>query len=112
MSTTTVVPPTPDPTPPTPAPEPNQAPDPVTTTATAPESVGQAAEQVVADVQSDIAATEQAVTTDVVPLWQQARAEYDALEPAAQGRIHQLFNDLEVAYASAMPALHTFLGAK
>src|SRR5208337_3028982 len=98
MSTTA----TPDPTP---APEPTQAPTPAPATATATaEPVGQAAEQVVSDVQSDIAATEKAVTDDVVPLWQQARAEYDALEPAAQGRIHQLFNDLELLYGS-LPAL-------
>ena len=94
MSTPPVTPPTP-----TPAPAPT-------------ETLGQAVEQVVSDVQSDITATQGAVTGAIDPLWAQARAEYDALEPAAQGRIHSLLNDLETAYGLALPALHTAFGAK
>lgn len=76
-----------------------------------PPTAGQDAEQVVSDVQSDITATENAVTGSVVPLWQQARAEYDSLAPAAQARIHTLISDLETLYG-ALPNLHTFFGAK
>jgi hypothetical protein len=85
---------------------------PVTPPVTPPETIGQAAEQVVTDVQSDITASETAVTTAIDPLWAQARAEYDSLAPAAQARIHGLFNDLETLYSTALPALHTVLGAK
>lgn len=92
-------------TPPTPTPTPNPTPAPT-------ETVGQAVAQVVSDVQSDISATQNAVTGAIDPLWQQARAEYDSLEPAAQARIHTLFNDLETAYSLALPALHSVLGAK
>jgi hypothetical protein len=77
-----------------------------------PESVGQAAAAVAAAVQSDIAASEAAISGSIEPLAAQARAEYDALAPAAQSRIHALLNDLENLYSSALPALHTFLGAK
>lgn len=97
------------PTPTDPNPTPTPTPDPTPVPA---ESFGQAAAQVVSDVQSDIAATEAAVAGSVVPLWEQARAEYDLLEPAAKSRIHALLNDLEVLRASALPALHTFFGAK
>jgi hypothetical protein len=75
------------------------------------QAVTQAVTQVVNDVQSDISATEAAVENSISPLAAQARAEYDTLEPAAQSRIHQLLNDLEVTY-HALPAMHTFFGAK
>jgi len=76
------------------------------------ETLGESVETVVSDVQGDITATETAVTATIDPLWAQARAEYDSLAPAAQGRIHQLLSDLETTYNLALPALHTALGAK
>ncbi len=94
---------------PTPVPSPTPTPSP---TPQPTESLGAAAEQVVSDVQSDISASETAVSAGIDPLVQQARAEYDSLEPAAQGRIHALINDLETLYQVSLPALHTFLGAK
>ena len=78
---------------------------------TNPTTVGQAVEQVVSDVQSDITATESAITGTVDPLWQQAVSEYQQLEPAAQGRIHQLLNDIETAYSVTLAGLHGVLQA-
>lgn len=84
---TPVVPPTPNPTPETPAASMNQ---------------------VESDVSSDIAATKAAAADVAV----QARAEYDKLSTAAQGRIHQLLNDLEASENVVLGGLHTMFGAK
>ncbi len=91
-----------DPTPPVPTPP----------TPPSPETPGQAVEQVVTDVQSDITATQAAVTGTIDPAVATARAEYDTLEPAAQARLHTLLNDLEAAYNVSLPALHSLFGAK
>jgi hypothetical protein len=76
------------------------------------ETVGEAVEVVVTDVQGDITASESAVNTAIGPLWAKAKAEFDSLEPAAQRRIHALIADVETAYATALPALHSALGGK
>jgi len=64
--------------------------------------------QVESDVSSDIAATKAAAADVAV----QARAEYDKLSTAAQGRIHQLLNDLEASENVVLGGLHTMFGAK
>jgi hypothetical protein len=87
-------------TPATPAPLPPPPPS---------ETVGAAATQVASDIASDAVATKAVVEADVIPLWEQAAAEYHSLEPALQGRLHQLLNDIESLKAVALPALHTFL---
>jgi hypothetical protein len=63
---------------------------------------------VAADVASDVATTEAAVT----PIYEQARAEYDKLSPAAQGRLHQLLNDIETGEGVVLAGLHGMFGAK
>jgi hypothetical protein len=94
VSTPPVTPPAP-PTPPTP-----------------PETPQQAIETVATDIAGDIAAGENAINTGIDPIWAQARAEYDALEPAAQARVHQALNDIETAFSVSLGAFHTAFGAK
>jgi hypothetical protein len=110
MSTNPPVPPVPiststpaSSTPAPPAPPPPPPPPPPS------ETVGAAATQVASDIASDAVATKAVVEADVIPLWEQAAAEYHSLEPAIQGRFHQLLNDIESLKAVALPALHTFL---
>lgn len=90
---TTAANPTP-PTPPTPPPAP-PAPTP-----------SAAVDQVKSDVSSDVAAVE----STVHDLHQKARAEYDALAPEAQSRIHTLLNDLETMYNVSLGGIHTLFG--
>src|ERR1700722_4506383 len=84
------------------------------------ETPSQAIAQVGEDIASDVAAAQavadsagvEAVKSGAETLYTNARAEYDALTPALQARLHQLLNDLEVAGSVSLGSIHTLFGAK
>jgi hypothetical protein len=76
------------------------APEPITTPAGA-----------VAQLQSDIKADVTAVKGALVTVAAQARAEYDSLSPALQGRLHQVLNDIEMTGNLTLSATHSLFGA-